>query len=177
MKSNEAAPPEGSLWTEARVARLVELWSARLSAATIAARLGDGISRSAVVGKLFRLGLRRTDEQRYEAQAEGARRTGARRRATSHLARRSPPPMPVSPLPPPSPCAVVPRLVPLPLLQRGACRWPYEADGETRFCGHAARGGRSYCPDHHAIAYAEVLPPLTLEALGEAATTPAGRSK
>lgn len=165
MESNNAAPREGPLWTEARVARLVELWSERLSAARIAAALGAGVSRSAVVGKLFRMGLRRSEEQRYEAQAEGARRTSARRRAVDRSGRPGPPPLPTSPLPPPTPCAVVPRLLPLALLQRGACRWPYEVDGEARFCGHAVRGGRSYCPDHHAIAYAGVLPPLTLEAL------------
>jgi len=163
MKSNDLAPSKGPLWTEARVARLVELWSERMSAAKIADVLGAGVSRSAVVGKLFRMGLHRSEEQRYEAQAEGARRTSARRRAGS--GRRGPPALPTSPLPPPTPCAVVPRLVPLALLQRSACRWPYEVDGEIRFCGHAAQGGRSYCPEHHAIAYAGVLPPLTVEAL------------
>jgi len=154
----------GPLWTEARVARLVELWNDRLSAARIARSLGEDVTRSAVVGKLFRLGLTRADERRYEAQAEGARRT---RQCASGLwrGRRGPPEWPTAPLPTPTPCPVVPRLARLADLERTDCRWPYEHEGETRFCGHAARPGRSYCDDHHAIAYCGSLPPLTIEAL------------
>ena len=151
--------PEGRktpLWTEPQVRRLVSLWHDRLSAARIAGALGPQFSRNAVVGKLFRLGLRRTDEQRYEAQARGARDVRARR---------GPPLFPAAPLPPPSPCAANPRLVEITALESRACRWPYETAGATRFCGLPARPGRAYCPDHHAIAYFATLPPLTLEAL------------
>ena len=44
-------------WTDERIARLARLWSEGISAAGIARALGDGISRSAVLGKLQRLGL------------------------------------------------------------------------------------------------------------------------
>jgi hypothetical protein len=42
------------LWSEERVAALKLLWTAGASARTIAERLG-GVSRSAVLGKIFRL--------------------------------------------------------------------------------------------------------------------------
>ncbi|HTK34512.1 MAG TPA: GcrA family cell cycle regulator [Caulobacteraceae bacterium] len=154
-----------SPWTEAQTKRLIGLWHERLSAARIARALGPKFSRSAVVGKLFRLGLQRTGEQRYDAQAAGARHSRDRRRAVETVAGLRPPILPIMPLPPPTPCAVIPQLVGLLELHRTSCRWPYELGDETRFCGHRVRGEGPYCPDHHAIAYSAVLPPLTLEAV------------
>jgi hypothetical protein len=122
-------PPSGKtprLWTEARLKRLVGLWNDRLSAARIARALGPEFTRSAVVGKLFRLGLRRSDEQRHEAQSSGARLSRARRRAADRAAGLRPPEFPHAPLPKPTPCAVVPRLVGILELGRRHCRWPYE---------------------------------------------------
>jgi GcrA cell cycle regulator len=154
-RGNKTASP----WTEPRLRRLVDLWNDRLSAAGIARALGPEFSRSAVVGKLLRLGLRRTDEQRQDAQSAGARHSHVRQR----VAGLHPSAMPRVALPPPTPCAVVPRLVGILELKRSSCRWPYEVGGEMRFCGHQARAESPYCPDHYAIAYLAVLPPLTLE--------------
>ncbi|RYB01805.1 GcrA family cell cycle regulator [Lichenibacterium ramalinae] len=44
-------------WTEARVERLSVMWLAGQSASQIAAELGEGVSRNAVIGKVHRLGL------------------------------------------------------------------------------------------------------------------------
>ena len=44
-------------WTDDRVDHLRELWSKGLSASQIAAQLGDGVTRNAVIGKAHRLGL------------------------------------------------------------------------------------------------------------------------
>lgn len=44
-------------WTPARIGMLQELWGSGLSAKQIAARLGSGITRNAVIGKAHRLGL------------------------------------------------------------------------------------------------------------------------
>ena len=158
-KPSSQAARSPRLWTEPRIRRLVGLWHDRLSAARIARALGPEFTRSAVVGKLFRMGLRRSEEQRIEAQSAGARRSAKRLR---------PPALPSVPLPPPAPCAVVPRLVGILELCGSSCRWPYQVDGETRFCGHTAASEGTYCPEHRAIAYCAVLPPLTLEALNGA---------
>jgi GcrA cell cycle regulator len=164
--------PPRPLWTPERVERLLVLWKTRLSSARIAAELGPGFTRNAVVGKLFRLGLKRSDEQRYAAQAEGARRSGRRQRAAAGFAAR-PPVFPTAPLPPPTPCAAVPRLVRLEALGAHGCRWPYDGVEGARFCGRRRGPGRAYCPDHHAIAYEGTLPPLTVEELE--ASMPRGR--
>jgi GcrA cell cycle regulator len=157
-----AAAPRRPLWTPDKVERLLALWNERLSSARIAADLGPGFTRNAVVGKLFRLGLKRSDEQRYAAQAAGARQSHRRRSAAGWPER--PPAFPVAPLPPPRPCAVVPRQARREEVGAHACRWPYGGE-EVRFCGRRRGSGQAYCPGHHAVAYAGTLPPLTVEEL------------
>ena len=44
-------------WTDERVELLKKLWGEGLSASQIAARLGQGITRNAVIGKVHRLNL------------------------------------------------------------------------------------------------------------------------
>ena len=44
-------------WTDERVERLSTLWLEGRSASQIAAELGEGVSRNAVIGKVHRLGL------------------------------------------------------------------------------------------------------------------------
>ena len=44
-------------WTEDRVELLGRLWGEGLSASQIAAALGGGVTRNAVIGKVHRLGL------------------------------------------------------------------------------------------------------------------------
>ena len=164
MEQNEIIGPRPAAgWNEAQVERLIALWGAGLSTAKIAAALGPAFTRNAVVGKLFRLGLRRTDEQRHDAQAQGARQTRAKQRRCEG---REPGPtmIPAGPLPE-TPCAVRPRMAPLTSLGGRSCRWPYTTDDGPLFCGHPAKAESAYCPDHHAVAYFAVLPPLTVEAL------------
>lgn len=48
---------QSTTWTPARIGMLQELWGSGLSAKEIAARLGSGITRNAVIGKAHRLGL------------------------------------------------------------------------------------------------------------------------
>jgi GcrA cell cycle regulator len=49
--------PPATVWPEARVEALTRAWREGLSASQIARRLGGGLTRSAVIGKLHRLGL------------------------------------------------------------------------------------------------------------------------
>ena len=44
-------------WTDERVALLKKLWMEGLSASQIAAELGEGVTRNAVIGKVHRLKL------------------------------------------------------------------------------------------------------------------------
>ena len=63
-------------WTDNRVALLSDLWQSGCSARQIAERLGEGVTRNAVIGKANRLGLSKpskssvTRQQRQKERAE-----------------------------------------------------------------------------------------------------------
>lgn len=157
-------PRQGG-WSEDRLAKLVELWSARLSAAQIALQLGENLTRSAVVGKLHRMGLTRDSAERRAARADGARQSRRKQRAVEVAQGRRPGPAPpafaTAPFPEAPACEVVPRLLPILALGGHACRWPYAGEEGTRFCGHAVQADSPYCAAHHRRAYTNRLPPLT----------------
>jgi GcrA cell cycle regulator len=138
------------LWTQARIAELKQLWSAGQTATAIGAALG-GITRAAVLGKVFRLRLRVQDRKRVPLAPDAP---PARRRAG-----RSPPPKPV---------AAKSRRKTLLELTNECCRWPYGELGGKRFffCGEAGADvarGIPYCPRHLARAY--IVPPSLVKPL------------
>jgi GcrA cell cycle regulator len=74
---------QNNTWTPARIGMLQELWGSGLSAKEIAARLGSGITRNAVIGKAHRLGLssRPSPIKRMADKPAGA--AGIKTRATA----------------------------------------------------------------------------------------------
>jgi GcrA cell cycle regulator len=143
-------------WTRERVAKLERLWAEGETAQSIAGLLG-GMSRSAVLGKIFRLRLetgmpapaalaanrtpRESDARKAAAVAPARRRrsgkrddlqegrTADRRRGKSLLE-----------------------------LTNESCRWPHGSPGTARFhfCGEPGanlEGGMPYCPLHAQRAY------------------------
>lgn len=138
-----------SAWTEERVARLKTLWREGRTAEQIAAELQNGITRSAVLGKVHRLGL-----------STGRPRTAVPRRAPPKGSPRpggaAPARCTLRPTPPAGPRPAVD----LPsggfsilTVRRGQCRWPY-GDPETglSFCGRPVARG-AFCAGHAAVGY------------------------
>lgn len=126
-----------SAWTQDRINLLNRLWPEGRSAETIAAELGGGLTRNAVLSKVARLGL-----------SEG--RTGARsRREPTHRD---------APAPPPDGSATILSV------HRTDCRWPYGEPGDAAFslCGRPSERG-AFCGAHAAIAYRPA--PLSVEGL------------
>lgn len=151
-------------WSDATVERLKTLSAEGYSAAQIARQLnvefGVKLSRSAVIGKVGRLGLalggsaKRTPPSAPRRPATGkakAARTNRRKLVT---------PAPTPPLPPAEPSqAGLFDPVSLMDLQSHHCRWPVSIDGpdpaESRleqFCG-APKTSLAYCAGHAARAY------------------------
>jgi GcrA cell cycle regulator len=133
-------------WTVERVKLLKKLWSEGATAAVIGARLG-GISRSAVMGKVFRL---------RSAKAAGAASTRLCAEAVNTPAcrRRSQPR--IRPAPPP-PAAMTQHKTLLELTNV-TCRWPHGRPGTGRFffCGVPVadlEGRIPYCARHMQRAY------------------------
>jgi GcrA cell cycle regulator len=153
--------PQG--WTDDRVETLKRLWLDGLSAAQVARRLG-GVSRNAVIGKLYRLGLTGV----RAAAARPRRIAGASPHASRPVRPRGPRPGQAA-LPPPRPpsqsaISLQPGLVrDLSGLRPHACKWPIgdpQAE-DFSFCGRPASGEGPYCREHHQIAHRHTrAPPL-----------------
>ncbi len=171
-----AASTDKMPWTEERVELLKKLWTEGLSASQIAARLGMGVTRNAVIGKVHRLNLsgrqpaqrssmpRATRKGPREPSAPGIRPTGtpsmptAGANALKAYAQPQSRPL-VAPLPEPKPL----RLVDLPKdgritilhLSEKTCKWPIgdPTHDDFCFCGHGPRDGSPYCEYHARIAY------------------------
>lgn len=138
-------------WIDDRVERLKRLWLDGLSASQVARQLG-GVSRSAVIGKLYRLGLagkggstRRQGGTRPLSGAGAPRRVAMLRPKQAALLR------PVATMPD------EPGLVrDLAALGQGDCRWPIGDPGSTdfSFCGRVVATCGPYCAAHRRLAYA-----------------------
>ena len=152
-------------WPDERVALLIKLWKEGLSAAQIAARLGNGITRNAVIGKLYRLGLSgrgkpATVSKPRPRRAATPRKTQARTAGNTAL-KAEPAPAVARPKPQRKPVAIkladIPQgeRVTLLMLRENSCRWPSGDPGTESFtfCGRESRPDGPYCTDHAQIAY------------------------
>ncbi|MDE2383395.1 MAG: GcrA cell cycle regulator [Alphaproteobacteria bacterium] len=164
-----AAAPEKAMWTDERVGTLKQLWAEGLSASQIAARLGMGVTRNAVIGKVHRLNLsgratqprntaprtqRKTREPSIPGRSPSMPTAGAT--ALKPFAQSAPRPMP---LPEPKPLRLVDnakdgRITILHLSDK-TCKWPIgdPTHEDFCFCGHGPREGSPYCEYHARIAY------------------------
>jgi GcrA cell cycle regulator len=151
-----------ALWTDDMRKRAFELCEQRMSATKIAAVLGNGISRNAVLGLLYRankhLGVR--PGMSFEQQTQ---------RLAKAEAKVAKPAKPVIIKPPARPLIDGPKLpktmeelrtvevaslhIGLMDLTERTCRWPtIEVDGAHKFCGLQCGQG-PYCTSHTALAY------------------------
>jgi len=131
-------------WTEKMETAVISMRCNGQSAVYIADKLGGGVTRNAVLGKIYRL------------------------RKAGHLipVHRPEPPPRVRSTPPAPPRVQRARPAPLPLatsaitmmdLKANHCRWPLNdaADEEYLFCGDNRAPGKPYCVEHCAAAYAK----------------------
>lgn len=162
-----------STWTDQREGDLRKYWEEGLSAGEIAAKLGCGISRSAILGKAHRLGLHKefprpstshvihmlsssTPEEREEVFRQRRERKNAQRRArrAGNAPAGSEPVVLAIEEPVSEPCSLLE-------LTDERCRWPVGDIGESdfHFCGATKPDdGRPYCGSHSLIARASPKP-------------------
>jgi GcrA cell cycle regulator len=162
-------------WTDERVELLKKLWTEGLSASQIAGRLGAGVTRNAVIGKVHRLNLSgraqqpRTAQPRQQRKQREPSRAGGRpngmpsmptagANALKPMLRVEMAPRPAA-LPEPKPVRLVDlakdgRVTILHLSDK-TCKWPIGDPGseEFCFCGHGPRDGSPYCEYHARLAY------------------------
>jgi GcrA cell cycle regulator len=133
------------VWTRRRVALLKKLWADGETATAIATRLR--MSKSAVLGKVFRLRLRPAANAKAASARSGKAVLGQRRKG-----RRSAEPQ-AKPAAPAMTSAKT-----LFELTNDSCRWPHGRPGTETFffCGAPGadvEGGRPYCERHARRAY------------------------
>ena len=77
----EVPEKKEKVWNEERIEELKKLWAEKLSASEIATKLGAGLTRNAVIGKLHRLGLlgRGNGPDLYHASRKVAEKKETRR--------------------------------------------------------------------------------------------------
>lgn len=117
-------------WTDERIAKLSKLWDAGLSASQIAEKLGEGVTRNAVIGKAHRLGLA---SRPSPVKQDASKPAKAAKKAKS----------------------AKPSKVTLLDLNDRMCKWPFghPGDDDFHFCGKKAEPGLPYCIGHCGEAY------------------------
>lgn len=155
-------------WTDERVGSLKSLWESGLSAAQIAGELGgfdrcQDRGRSAVLGKIHRLGLSGRIKEPKHSPVSVTRRTktGGPSDATAVRirAKRTAPPASsvlqehflLSPV-----VEVDPIHIPFMELAQDTCKFECSGQEDVQsfsFCGHAPAAGRPYCIAHCKVVY------------------------
>lgn len=142
-----------SVWTEAMMSRLVDLQARGDSCSQIAAELGCGLTRNAVIGKLHRMGITggaaaMPEKERIKRTKEAAARKNQKRKERRQEWRSQNPTPPRAPVPLMVCMDVDPRGLSLVDLEPGDCRYPSGEGADITFCGHPSMDGRSYCAPH-----------------------------
>jgi len=134
-----------TVWTEDRIGRLKALWLEGRTAEQIARDLGHGVTRSAVLGKVYRMGLSARRAPREKTTCSLVRRP----RAAAPPRRSAPQPVKDAPERVPEP-----GLATLISVRRDQCRWPCGDPQAAGFslCGRPVERG-AFCCAHAAMAY------------------------
>jgi GcrA cell cycle regulator len=133
-------------WPVERIKWLKELWIVKRLSASQIGRL-FGLSRSAILGKVFRLGLSGTRKKPVTARITARPRhvvpTGRRMKAATIVVDE-----------------VEADIVEAPFLNRtidkialGECHYPHGDHTPFLFCGQPVQEGSWYCPHHHRLSY------------------------
>jgi GcrA cell cycle regulator len=137
--------PMRGVWTRERIALLKKLWADGETATAIAMRLR--MSKSAVLGKVFRLRLRPTGNATTAAARSNSKILSRRHKSRPSIKHRPKPAAPAT--------ASGKTLFEL---TNDSCRWPHGQPGTKsfHFCGAPGadlEGGRPYCERHARRAY------------------------
>jgi GcrA cell cycle regulator len=146
----------GRFWTDERVSELKEFWAQGYSAKSIEEFFGGAVSRNAVIGKLYRLGLSDKDRANSEQSRAGkmnaakARRTRERRKPRAVTWQPNKPKVEDVPYREPPPDVPPEKRVKHNDLENHHCRWPCGDPKEAHFgfCGSQKVPGRSFCKHH-----------------------------
>lgn len=151
-QASYAGSPRYNWWTPGRVETLKKLWADGKSCSVICAEMG-ATSRSAIIGKVHRLGLTRLcgTVKIKKVYRERRQRPSLRVIHDVRLKRDWQPP--AAPVLAPAPIAApVSKRLTLHELNERMCKWPSEGPPYT-FCGADREDDRPYCAFHENLAH------------------------
>lgn len=121
-------------WTDDRIEALKKHWDDGLSASQIAEKLGEGVTRNAVIGKAHRLGLKSRPSPVKSDPAPAKAKPKAKAKPSGKVSL-------------------------LELTER-ICKWPigHPTDDDFHFCGKPSKTGFPYCDSHCEVAYQAQAP-------------------
>jgi GcrA cell cycle regulator len=149
-------------WTDERVDLLSRLWMEGRSASQIAAELGSGITRNAVIGKVHRLGLAGRAKPVVspgQGRLKGKLAPALDTEVPIEAAPETVPSLPATPpIIGPDMTVAIPtsERVTIMELRESSCRWPMgdPSQAEFRFCGaRTGIGAGPYCAAHARLAF------------------------
>ncbi|MBC6402608.1 MAG: GcrA cell cycle regulator [Hyphomonadaceae bacterium] len=142
-------------WTEDRVEILTKLWEEGLSASQIAEKLG-AVTRNAVIGKVYRLGLSGRAKSAQPKTVPPAKTATLTPRAMREV----PPSFETASAPAPSGTKSLPNgeFATILTIRDHMCRWPIgdPSASDFRFCGRRVKNKEPYCEAHCSVAYQPV---------------------
>ncbi len=146
-------------WNEERTATLRKLWLEGMSASQVARQLG-GVSRSAVIGKVHRLGITVRD---IPSRPRNTVRTAVRAQPRARVVRDV-----VAPVRSAIRLIEVAEMAPTANilgLEIHSCRWPIgnPDSHDFGFCGREKTARGSYCDDHARGAFRKLASPSELK--------------
>lgn len=146
--------PREKPWPDAWTEELKALWPTGLSCSQIAARMGKGLTRNAIIGRAHRLDLERRGRPVTTKPKKIRNRRSPRRTTREERTAFSLPPIDIEALR----CAVVdPLHLALADLEPHQCRYPY-GGGPYTFCGLPKLEPYSYCGAHLVLCCHEAGP-------------------
>jgi hypothetical protein len=130
------------------VARALAMWDDGLSAGQIARRIGNGCTKSALIGyaRRNRWPSRAAPIIRLNPNGDGSVWTGPTGNAHSKVRK----PVRAIPAPPKAPVEPPPRF--------RTCQWPTTSGRPWRFCDAPTVKGGAWCAEHHARCYHRYAP-------------------
>lgn len=146
-------------WSAGAIATLIEMWKDGKSASQIAASLGHGLTRSAVIGKVHHLRISGgAVAPRAPMRPRAAKPAAAPKAKAQPGVARAAPSMPkmrkalLAPLPISIPALPKGGRLTVMYLSDKICRWPIgdPKSPDFCFCGHTPREGGPYCEFHAA---------------------------
>jgi GcrA cell cycle regulator len=149
-------------WTDDRIGKVIRLFAEGLTHEAIARELGGGVTRNAVIGKCFKMGLKRGDDRgnaHRKISRPKPRKPRTIVRLTNHGNRFEPSEVNApAPLPRELPADKIPMAQRVSLLDLTAatCHFPYGDPGHVGFffCGGVVSARPPYCAYHARLAFA-----------------------